>query len=110
MRHEFLRRASLPLAVLRGAVSAMRTAESVRFDVMTRVRALTEAMGGSLRMPSETPFNREIGPHRRFEWLTMDLADIKKLRKSGFRARMSTPGGRKVLSARRAKGRARLSA
>ncbi len=82
MGHEALRRARLTFDLLRGAASAMRTAESVRFDVMTRIRALTEAMGGSLRLPSETPFNRVIGPHRRFDWMTMDLADIKKLRKT----------------------------
>jgi large subunit ribosomal protein L34 len=32
----------------------------------------------------------------------------RRLRTHGFRARMETPGGRKVLSLRRAKGRKRI--
>jgi large subunit ribosomal protein L34 len=34
---------------------------------------------------------------------------IRRLRTSGFRARMATKGGRKVINARRRKGRARLA-
>ena len=41
---------------------------------------------------------------------TFQRSKLVRARRHGFRTRMATPGGRKVLANRRAKGRAKRSA
>jgi len=54
-----------------------RSAESLRDAVI----GVGEALSAGFQQASATPFNVEIGPHRRFDWLRFDLAQVKEVKK-----------------------------
>ena len=76
-----IRRVRMPLGALRDIRNFFQETKDVRHETFTRVRAVAETLKASLRFPSETPLNQKIGPNRRFDWLTMKLADIKTIRR-----------------------------
>ncbi len=44
------------------------------------LRALWDLAGSGASLPPATPLNRPISPHRAFDWLTLDLADVKAVK------------------------------
>ena len=60
---------------------ALRRPGQAAGQVAESVRAMQQALRAGLRPVPPTPLNRPIGTHRRVEWQTFDLAELKELRK-----------------------------
>jgi WS/DGAT/MGAT family acyltransferase len=74
---ELLHRATAPLEIARNVVRAPITAMRSLPGV---VGGVASAIAAGLRSASPTPLNVAIGPHRRFDWASMDLNVLKDVR------------------------------
>jgi WS/DGAT/MGAT family acyltransferase len=68
-------RATSPRELVRGVRAALRGPRSV----MRGIGATTKMIGAGMAAPP-TPFNVEIGPHRRIAFVRTDLGDLKRVK------------------------------
>jgi diacylglycerol O-acyltransferase len=76
------RMVGMPMRVLRSLAAVGTGTEDLREEVTTRVRALGDVLGLALKQSSDTPLNGPLGPHRRIDWLTLPLDDVKAVRRT----------------------------
>jgi hypothetical protein len=77
LRDQLVFQTTAPLRLGLDLARALREPRRLRDRVAESVQAVWELVGAGLRLPQPTPLNRPIGPHRRFDWLTLDLAEVK---------------------------------
>ncbi|MEE2702985.1 MAG: wax ester/triacylglycerol synthase family O-acyltransferase [Myxococcota bacterium] len=80
-RDEVLRQWSLPFRAISDLRLFVREAQDLGSELRVRLSALADLVGASLHPVSKTPFNGDLGPHRRFDWLTMQLEEVRSVRR-----------------------------
>jgi WS/DGAT/MGAT family acyltransferase len=77
---EFRRRASIPVDLTRAVVPMVREWRSVQAGLRNNLDGLAQLLRLAWRGVARTPLNRPIGPHRRFDWTAVSLADAKAIK------------------------------
>lgn len=77
LRDEVIDRLTAPLQAV-GRL--LRDPVGLAGELTESVKAAGETVLAGMGMPSETPLNRAIGPYRRFDWVTMDLEQVKEVK------------------------------
>ena len=77
---EARRRLAAPLEFGKAVLNAVQSPVQAAESVSEQISAVTETLGAGLFPASESPFNRPIGPHRRFECTAFELADVKRVK------------------------------
>jgi WS/DGAT/MGAT family acyltransferase len=70
----------LPIDIARSLPQIWQDAGDPDSGFRAGLNVVRQTLGTGLRV-SGTPLNQRIGPHRRLDWLTMELADVKAVKK-----------------------------
>jgi WS/DGAT/MGAT family acyltransferase len=77
---ELAHRARLPLRTASGAFELLRAPRRTLASIEHAVGAIGHAIGAGFGSVARTPLDVPIGPHRRFDWLRMDLAGVREVK------------------------------
>jgi len=77
---EVRRRAGMAVSALDAVAGAVAHPLRAASAVGEGLAGLGDTLGAAMHRVSATPFNTEIGPHRRFDWLRYDLEEVKEVK------------------------------
>jgi diacylglycerol O-acyltransferase / wax synthase len=77
-----LERATEPREIVRSLRAAVRGPRQFAGGILEAAGGLTALARGTVRPAPASPYNGEIGPHRRFTWVRVTLADVKAIKNS----------------------------
>ena len=77
---EIRERAKLPLELAAATVPLLRDWRTTIASLRANVAGLAHVSGLAWQGAAQTPLNRPIGPHRRFDWTGVDLAEAKAVK------------------------------
>jgi WS/DGAT/MGAT family acyltransferase len=82
LRDEAMRYLAIPKRAARGMREAGQELGELQRELRMRLESIGSMMKSMRDMPSKTPLNEPIGPHRRFDWRDMSLDAVKAVRRA----------------------------
>jgi diacylglycerol O-acyltransferase len=80
-RGEVARQIGIPFDVVRDFRQFTSNAEDLGQELLTRAKAVVNTLGMGTSA-DDTPMNGRVGPHRRFDWLSCRVDDLKAVRRA----------------------------
>ncbi len=81
LRDEILRRVRSPLELARDVGGVLTRPQEFASSVEARARTWVDTFVRFGREPTETLLNGQIGPHRQSDWVGMELADVRAVKR-----------------------------